>query len=163
MENDKKTDATSTLLPIAELTLAQVERIAGLSANLVLLLKRSDERNANRGLQFQADVNALRDMVSTLQSQVSNLDRGMRSLIDSPSVLAAMVPKATIDEARQIARRAELVDSDRRDREDDSLVNIKLPGSRALIPVSNRWLLGAVVTAIGSAIGWVVHWFASHR
>lgn len=161
MTNDKQNADPATLLPIAEKTLQQTERIAACAAQLILMLKRSDERHANRSLQSQADMNHLRDLVTTLQSQVANLDRQVLGMIDHPEVLAAMVPKVTIDAARQIARKAELADAS--GREDDSLVNIKLPGSKTLIPVSNKWLFRVLFGTVAGGLGWLVHMLTAHH
>lgn len=97
-------------------TLSQVDRVAGGVANLILVLKEADKRHArreerlaNRELQQQADTNHIRDVLSELAAQVSRVERNFAHIVDRPEVVAALVPKPTIDAARQIARRSEII------------------------------------------------------
>lgn len=133
------------------------DRLAGLIANLILVLKNSDRGQANWRLQLQAAIN--KQGADTAQ---------ILGVMLRPEVLAAVAPQDVIDRARQLKRRGlqavGAVDETpvkipvHRD-EDITLVGIPLPGGKSMAIRTNRATVKTVFTLLGSGVGWLAHHF----
>lgn len=89
-------EAIERLEPSIKRSEEQAHRIAALTANLILLLKRADASGANVRLQQQAALNQILDGQTQLLAMLSD-----------PAALAGIASRSVIDQARQIKRRNE--------------------------------------------------------
>lgn len=139
------------LRPVVE----RLDRLAGIEANLILLLKRAHAGDANARLQLQAAINSIREEVTEL-----------RSLLVRPEVLAAIAPQDVIDRARQIKRRGlmAVVGEEKpvkipvHTREDEiTLIGFPLGSGKSWSLRANRSLVKAICVAAGAIAGMIAH------
>lgn len=133
-------------------TREQVDRLASISANLIMLLKRADAQSANGRLQQQAAMNEILRELSWLKGTVL-----------TPEGLAGVASRSVIDQARQIKRTNEIAltgkDPMKSRRRDDevTLVSIPLGHGKKWRPRANKTLVKAVCTIIGVMAGMLAH------
>ncbi len=138
----------------ATITRDQVDRLASIHAQLLLLLKRTDAQSANGRLQQQAALN-----------QILGGQERLLALLGNPEALAGIIPGPTLDAARQIKRKLTIAmtgkdPADRRKRDDTDITLVGFPilsshGEHWKLRVNKR-MAKLLFTILGTIAGWLI-------
>lgn len=110
------------------------QRLAGSLATVVLLLKEQGRQTA-RTIDFAT---------TQQHRELMNLRGAVSALMKIPP------PQPSVEIAAEAESRDDEV----------SVVNLKLPGVRKMLPVPNRLIWAMIAGPVGAIMGWVTHWLA---